>query len=417
MLWQDIKEADVRMRRARRKLLENRIPKLDHNKRPLPGQYVQGAFWGVLAMSLTLVAIDDPRVCDTMAVDGVNLYYHPPYVMTLTETQCAAVIAHEAQHCGLRHFARQDGREHDPWNVATDHAINLDLIAAGFDLPDDVLADVRFADMSAEQIYPIVVKENDKARKQGKPDPHQACPWGKVMDNPSNADGTPMDKAQVQALADEWSERATQAAGAARKAGKMAGGHVPSELVKLSSDLQVKAVRDWRRELRQFIDDLGHRETSWARLDRRGMAYGAAYPADIPSVPSVIGWHVDISSSMDERANRQALVEAQAALDDGACDAIELVYVNTVVVGVERYEAGDVIDFKAATKGGTNFKSAMARAATCDDYAAIVFVTDGECGGAWGDEPSMPVLWALTTAAPKARSMSIPFGQRLCLYE
>lgn len=393
MLWEKITDPEIRMIRARRRLV-----------RDFP-------FWGILALSLNIKR--DDANCPTMATDGVNLYYGAPWVLTLTEDECMGVIAHEAQHCGLRHFARQGARDHKLWNVATDHAINTDLIQAGMTLPKGGLSDPRFARMSAEQIYPVVAKE---ARDDKTGNTHKPCPWGAVNPQPANDDGTPMTGQEIETLADTWAERAAMALGAARKAGKMAGGHVPTELVAMTATMGAQAIRDWKSELRQFIDVLGSRTRDWKRLSRRGMSRFMALPGERPIVPSVVAFYIDISGSMDSPIVRQALTEAQAALDDHACDAIELVYVNTEIKLIERYEAGDAIAFKDRTSGGTDFSSAMAYAGSVQDYAALVFITDGQTSS-WGDEPLCPVLWAITASVHDTARLNPPYGEKLCLYQ
>jgi predicted metal-dependent peptidase len=107
-------------------------------------------FFGSLALRLDVVARPD---VETMATDGRRLFYAPAFVESLTEPELIGVVAHEVMHCALRHFARRGRRDLTEWNVATDHAINLDLKAAGFVLPRDVLADPRFRGFSAEDVH------------------------------------------------------------------------------------------------------------------------------------------------------------------------------------------------------------------------------------------------------------------------
>ena len=48
---------------------------------------------------------------------------------------------------------RRSGRDPKRWNEACDYAINPILLDAGLHLPEGVLVDDRFREMSAEQIY------------------------------------------------------------------------------------------------------------------------------------------------------------------------------------------------------------------------------------------------------------------------
>src|ERR1700689_272107 len=101
-------------------------------------------FWGVLAMQLRRIKVDDPAFVNTMAVDGKHLYYHPPFVNKLTEQELLGVCAHEVSHCAYLHITRRGNRHPTVWNWAGDYVINQDLLDAGFTLLKDRLHDPRF---------------------------------------------------------------------------------------------------------------------------------------------------------------------------------------------------------------------------------------------------------------------------------
>jgi Putative metallopeptidase domain len=92
------------------------------------------------------------RSIPTMATDGVSLYYNPEFVDTLNSATLAGVLAHEVMHPALHHHVRRSGRDSGRWNEACDYAINPLLLDAGLSLPEGILIDNRFREMSAEQI-------------------------------------------------------------------------------------------------------------------------------------------------------------------------------------------------------------------------------------------------------------------------
>src|SRR5215467_8673505 len=337
--WNDIKDAHARMTRARRKLF----------------QKPAAQFWGVLGLGMALVPDD---TCETMATDARSIFYSPAYVMSLTEDECIFVIAHEISHPALDHFRRKETRDHEMWNMAGDYELNPYLVSAGLTPPQGLLNDARFTGLSAEQIYSVIEKENQQARDKGQPEPHQKGSGN--MRQPTNEDGSPMSAEEVDQLMADFQQKTNQALGAARKAGQMAGGAVPSHLVNVTDTRAHHFPMDWRQPLRAFIDALGSRQDTWASLSRRGMSYGMAYPGEQVIRPSRLAWLIDVSGSIDRAKNRQALAEAQAALDDLAVDAIDLIYVDTAIKGIDTYEAGDTIILKDGTGGGTDFASAMA---------------------------------------------------------
>ena len=110
------------------------------------------------------------RSVQTMATDGVSLFYNPDFVETLTAATLAGTLAHEVMHPALHHHVRRSGRDPKRWNVACDFAINPLLVDAGLSLPDGVLIDNRFRGMSAEQIYNLLESESETERDSGKED-------------------------------------------------------------------------------------------------------------------------------------------------------------------------------------------------------------------------------------------------------
>jgi predicted metal-dependent peptidase len=104
----------------------------------------------------------ESRSIKTMATDGVSLFYNPGFVDTLNAATLCGVLAHEVLHPGLQHHVRRSGREPKRWNEACDYAINPILLDAGLHLPEGILVDDRFREMSAEQIYNQLQSEADQ---------------------------------------------------------------------------------------------------------------------------------------------------------------------------------------------------------------------------------------------------------------
>lgn len=112
-------------------------------------------FIGALVMHLPLQA-GDASWCETVATDARALYFNPEYIADLTLAQTQFVLAHEAMHCALAHFARRQHRLRERWDIACDHAVNLLLADEGLQPPPGALVDPRFRGLSAEEIYPLI---------------------------------------------------------------------------------------------------------------------------------------------------------------------------------------------------------------------------------------------------------------------
>jgi predicted metal-dependent peptidase len=120
-------------------------------------------FYGVLVSQVEPVP---SRAFPTMATNGKRHFFNPDFVATLSQNELLAVQAHESEHDARRHHTRRGGRDPKEWNIATDYAINIDLVDQGFKLAADALVDEKYRGLSAEDIYRM--RELDRQREQPK---------------------------------------------------------------------------------------------------------------------------------------------------------------------------------------------------------------------------------------------------------
>jgi len=117
-------------------------------------------FLGALVLRLPMIEAD-AKWCRTTATDARALYYNPDYIDALSLEQTQFVLAHEALHCALSHFARRQHRNKMRWDVACDLAINPLLIQDGLKPPPGALHLAEFDGMTAEEIYPCLDENDD----------------------------------------------------------------------------------------------------------------------------------------------------------------------------------------------------------------------------------------------------------------
>ena len=101
---------------------------------------------------------EDPSI-GTMATNGKQMKYNPDFIKTLEQDHLIAVLAHECMHVSLCHHVRRGKREPMIWNMATDFVINLILQDSNISLPEGCLLDEKYRDMTAEQVYKVLLKE------------------------------------------------------------------------------------------------------------------------------------------------------------------------------------------------------------------------------------------------------------------
>jgi len=346
----------------------------------------------------------------TMATDGVSLFYNPVFVETLNAAELAGVLAHEVMHPALQHHTRRGDRDLKRWNIACDYAINPLLLEAGLTLPKDVLIDHRFRAMSAERIYNLIEEQQDQdGSSREQQNPEGGAPDGEGGEQPDNpgepaAPTTPGgfgqvldapepegdDGETVAEQAREWKIAVEQAENVARLAGKLPTG------VTRSLEQSEAAGMDWRELLRRAWSETIPSDYSWMPPNRRHIWAGLYLPCVRSEGAGEIAIAVDCSGSINARQLGLFEAEIRSILEGQRPSRVHVLYFDTEVHQAEVYQAGEMIALAPVGGGGTNF-------APCFNWLdergivpqTMVFLTD-LCGAFPKEVPPYPVLWAST---------------------
>jgi predicted metal-dependent peptidase len=311
---------------------------------------------------------------ETMATDGVSLFFNPEFVDSLSSAELIGVLAHETMHPALQHHTCRGGREPKRWNIACDYAINPLLIDAGLTLPKNVLLDDRFRGMSAERIYNLLEAEGGEENQNSSDDESQN--GGESQNNsdskPRQSDDgsgpsapqTPSGIGQVldarepdenrgqsvEEQAREWQIAVEQAKNVARLAGKMPAGAMRS--VEASKGAKV----DWRELLRRAWSETIPADYSWTRPNRRHVWTGLYLPGVVCEGVGEICIAVDCSGSVN--AHQLGLFEAEirSILAGQQPRLVHVLYFDTEVHKYETFQAGQLIKLTPVGGGGTNFR-------------------------------------------------------------
>ena len=360
----------------------------------------------------------ESRSIKTMATDGVSLFYNPDFVDTLNAATLCGVLAHEVLHPGLQHHVRRSGRNQKRWNEACDYAINPILLDAGLYLPEGVLVDSRFREMSAEQIYnqlqtdaeqePGIGDDTHERGGDGTAAPHvspddfgePSAPVteggiGQVLDAPAANEEVPT----VEEQAREWSIAVNQAVTLAKQASKVPAG------IERSLDGAAEAAVDWRELLRRTWSETTPADYSRMRPNRRHIWTGLYLPGVVREGVGEVAIAVDCSGSVNSRQLRLFEAEVRSILEGQRPQRVYVLYFDATVTKAETFEAGQLVSLSPVGGGGTEFGPCFE---WLDEHGVrpqtLVFLTD--LYGSFPDsEPAYPVLWA-STGGRRA-----PFGQ------
>lgn len=207
------------------------------------------AFFTTILFSMKFVW-DDTQ--PTAYVNGVRLGFNPDFFMTLSADEKVFVLVHECCHVAYDHIGRGVSMDRQVFNQAADHVINLMLKARGFKMPDWVLKDERFIGMSTEQVYTILLTE----QQAGMPMPGTGM---EDIREPEN-----MDEKAVKHMIDEIIVRASTIS----KMQNDKPGTVPGEI-----ELYLKKLLNpklpWQAILRKYLTEIAKSDYTWTKPNRR----------------------------------------------------------------------------------------------------------------------------------------------------
>ncbi len=395
-------------------------------------------FLGALVLRLPLSEAD-PKWCRTTATDARKFYYNAQYIDALSPEQVQFVLAHEALHCALSHFARRQHRLKHRWDVACDYAINPLLLEEGLTPPPGILVEESFEGMTAEEIYPCL---DDNADEQDTLDDHlydnedpdegsqrneqrrDSRDGGQGQERDEDAEGggaapqaqpdeslggaspqpPPLSAQEREQLAVQWQQRLAGAAQQAMQAGKLGG-----SLARLV-DFLLQPQLPWRMLLARYMTAVARDDYSWTRPStRRG---GEAIFPTLRSAQVNVTVALDVSGSISEREMAEFLSEIDAIKGQMRARITLLACDAKLAEGAPwRYEPWE--DFtlpKSFTGGGgTDFRPVFDWTDRQDVQPdLLVYFTDAK-GAFPKAPPPYPVIWLV-----KGRG-AVPWGERIQL--
>ncbi|QGU31633.1 vWA domain-containing protein [Thermochromatium tepidum] len=390
-------------------------------------------FLGALVLRLPLRAATGDW-CRTTATDARAFYYNPAYIEALSLEQTQFVLAHEALHCALSHFARRGHRQRRRWDLACDYAINPLLIEDGLIPPPHALVMPLYRGLTAEEIYPLIDERDDSEtldthaydlderhgssqsgrNEQDLEQRQHHTPKGQDANErhtPTTASGleprtappTPLTPDEREALSIQWRQRLAGAAQQALQAGKLAG-----ELARQIDHLLQPSL-PWRMLLARHLMAIAREDYSYQRPSRREGAFILpglrSHQADLVVAIDTSGSIQDgelsafigeIDALKGQIRARITLLPCDRALAPGAPFQFEP---WETFVRPERLQGG----------GGTSFKPVFDWVERQDGRPdLLVYFTDAQ-GEFPKREPCYPVIWLVKGSA------SVPWGQRIQL--
>jgi predicted metal-dependent peptidase len=389
------------------------------------------------ALLLHLPAVASTR-CATLGTDGRTIHFDPGYIDRLTLRQTQFMLAHQAMHCALGHFARRGHRTRNRWDIACDFAVNQLLVDDGLEAPPGALVDVRYRGLSAEEIYPsiapgadrttldvhlfdhatdgaagqgVAAPSADRARRERTREADAGAfssddeAWSDAAPHGRRNEGatSPPPPGDPEALARQWQLRLATAAQQAQRAGKL-GASWHRALGRL-----LQPTLPWHALLARHVVSRAHHDYSFQKPSRRE---GAAILPRLDSTQLELFVVLDVSGSVSEAqlaafaAELEAIKgQVRARITLHACDE------QLAPEGPWIFEAWEPVTLPPTLRGGasTDFRPAfdwVREAMHRPDL--LIYFTDGE-GEFPPLAPPYPVIWLVKGPAP------VPWGERIQL--
>lgn len=342
-----------------------------------------------IAAVMTRVRREVSDKVPTAGTNGTWVRYNPTFCAQQDDEELFGLMLHENLHVVLMHMWRRDGRDPALWNYANDAIINRYIVSRGYRLPKGGvnLAWVR-DEHSSEYVYEQLKKNPPP------PKPKSGNGGGKGDDgNQPNAGGFD-GSGDIEDAIDEANRVDMEAtiAAAARMAKECGAG---SSLIDRVLDMVGKPNVRWQDVTRSMLTESSAADYTYMRPSRRFIGQGLYLPSLRTDSLGGLAIGFDTSGSMGPRECDQIAAELQAIVDDLSPAFVEIVYCDSEVTHVERFERDDMLALHPKGGGGTRFQPVFKHfEETGDRYCGMIFFTDmegnlGECV-----EPSHPVIWA-----------------------
>jgi predicted metal-dependent peptidase len=373
-------------------------------------------FLGALVLRLPLIEAD-PGWCRSTATDARGFYYNRGYIEKLNFDQTKFMLAHEALHCALAHFARRDHRSKRRWDLACDFAVNPLLVSDGLVPPPGALLSPRFTGMAAEEIYPYLKEDQEEQtldqhlyddadetlKHRPRPPNQMPPPMADGKTPPGAPPPAPLSSSERDQLQVQWQQRLAGAAQAAMRAGKL-GAH----MMRLVDEL-IQPQLPWRALLAHYLTAAARDDYDFAHPSRRE---GAAILPGLRSDEVDLVVALDTSGSITADEMREFVSEIDAIKGQVharirllACDERLSDDSPWTAETWEPLEIPKRID----GSGGTRFTPVFDWVAQQERQPhLLVYLTDAE-GEFPREEPSYPVLWLVKGKA------GVPWGTRIQL--
>ncbi len=392
----------------------------------------------------------------TMGTDGKDIFFNSEFLLSLPTAQQDGLLLHEVLHGALLHVLRQGVRDARVWNIAADIVVNGMIAQQGvFELPPGGLRDSKLEHLSVEEIYELLLKDDNGSMSlpmpdllskapgdsspsqadsddssstfsssksgsapdslakaaltlsnQGKSDELDTLSKTKQLPSPAQGDTDSLSQSRKADLEVHWRQALQQAAVVARTVSQ---GRLPAGMERELGAL-TSAQLDWRSYLWRYLVQT---PTDFTGFDRRFIGRGL-YLETLVGESVQVFVAVDTSGSIDSEQLQMFLSEVQGILNAYPHLRCELYYADAEAYGPYPLNPDSSLP-NPTGGGGTSFVPFFSKVQeNWDGYTqgVCIYLTDGY--GSFPEQPpELPVLWVVTPGGLDLPQF--PFGEAVRL--
>ena len=351
------------------------------------------------------------EVSDTVPTAGTNgtwVRFNPTWCEPLTDEELFGLVLHEACHVVMMHMWRREGRDMRIWNIANDALINAYIRSRGWQLPKGgVHLDWVREEHSSEYVY-AKLREQQQEQQQKRAGSGDDSAGGDDSDDGMGAGGFD-GQGDLEDAIDEATRVDLEATIIASAKMAKECGQGSSLIDRVLDNVGAPNV-NWTDVTRSMLTESSAADYTYMRPSRRFIGSGLYLPSLRTEALGGLAIGFDTSGSMGKKEADRIGAELQAIVDDLSPAFVEVVYCDSSVARVERFERDDPLVLRPSGGGGTRFKPVFDHfAQTGDNYCGMIFFTDMEGDLHECEEPEYPMIWAdIGSSHPEA-----PFGTRV----
>lgn len=429
-------------------------------------------FFGAVLMSGDIHI--DTRV-STGATDGLNCYYNPEFILSLTEPELRFLLVHECMHKLYKHvFVWANLRKRDPMltNMACDYVINLQIV--DMDKPYGFLAiptwkeglragevmgliDEQFRGMDTTKVFNFLVDENEQDKQQGgiqagsesgedgdstesssKQPPCRKSASGEysqaTLDRlKEQLDEHKFDEKLSESSKEELNELNEQIDDIVRSASQLFGGEL-GDAINRGIKEALATETPWEDVLKDFVTthNKDAQMAHWKRHNKKLLGAGIYMPSYYGETSGDIRMDCDMSGSISTVAQQRAIGALLEVADITKPTGLHISYWDTKIRGTESYTPDEYDAIADMTKpiggGGTDvdcvvcdINDKLSTGVYSEGLECAIIITDGwfhsDLDTSWS-ALDIPVLWCIDNFEGYANTeFEPPCGTKLIMKE